>query len=337
MTAALSAGGTTSDQDILFFRQEVNTIRKRLNDLLSILPSLDRTNQQQQLVSNKCTFKDIGTELTNLYTLALTRGQWPPAHQTKDQKAPTAYTLKPSNMNQSPVNMSEVTCYHCGEKGHYKRDCPKLKMTGTNPGPTSDRRNGGRGGHGGRGGKAGRGMFRSRVTAPTQPSWRVKAPKAGEPETQERNGKRFYWCAHCERWTGTHGTSGHTNDKTRKNLPPQGNICTPCTLAPSEASWGITQPLPSLSVAPSAWKERVTSSVPSPWPSPWIQCALTFVLGLFFRPSDLCSVMGLWLFGTFINFIRLLGNGIVACVSTAPSFVFSILASAFYGPYSVLS
>ena len=39
VTTALSAGGTTSDQDILFFRQEVNTIRKRLNDLLSILPS----------------------------------------------------------------------------------------------------------------------------------------------------------------------------------------------------------------------------------------------------------------------------------------------------------
>ena len=49
VTAALSAGGSTNDQDILFFRQEVNTIRKRLNDLLAILPLLSRVEQDRQL------------------------------------------------------------------------------------------------------------------------------------------------------------------------------------------------------------------------------------------------------------------------------------------------
>ena len=191
VTAALSAGGTTSDQDILFFCQEVNMIRKRLNDLLAILPSLGQADQQRQLVSEKCTFKDIGTELTNLYTLALTRGQWPPAHQTKDRRTPTAYALKPTNMNRAPTNMSEVTCYHCGEKGHYKRDCPKLKANVSNSGRSSGGRDNSRGGRGGRGNRGSHNSSRSRVTSPSQPSWRTIAPKPGDPETQDRNGKTY--------------------------------------------------------------------------------------------------------------------------------------------------
>ena len=90
VTAALSAGGSTNDQDILFFRQEVNAIRKRLNELLAILPSLSKAEQYRQLAKQRCSFKDVGTELTNLYTLALTRGQWPPAQQARDKRVPTA-------------------------------------------------------------------------------------------------------------------------------------------------------------------------------------------------------------------------------------------------------
>ena len=119
VTAALSAGGSTNDQDILFFRQEVNTIRKRLNDLLAILPSLSRVEQDRQLAKERCSFKDIGTELSNLYTLAVTRGQWPPAQQAKDKRTPSAYSLKPSMNTKGPQDMSEVICYNCGEKGHY--------------------------------------------------------------------------------------------------------------------------------------------------------------------------------------------------------------------------
>ena len=321
VTAALSAGGTTSDQDILFFRQEVNMIRKRLNELLTILPSLDKANQQQQLVSNKCTFKHIGTELTNLYTLALTRGQWPPAHQTRDRKAPTAYALKPSNMNRPPINMAEVTCYHCGEKGHFKRDCPKLKDGGSAPSKAPENRNSNRGTRGGRGGRGGRGMSRSRVTSPNQTPWRGIPPKPGEPETLDKNGKRYYWCAHCERWTGTHGTTGHMNNKTRKNLPPQGNVCTPCTLSPSHDSWGIAQPLPPLEVAPSAWKARIIHSDQVSWWDSWGKSLLPLLLGLFFRPSDLCSTLGVWFSNLAVATLNLLFKGMSSCVASTFSFL----------------
>jgi hypothetical protein len=28
------------------------------------------------------------------------------------------------------------------------------------------------------------------------------------------NGKTWHWCAHCTRWSTTHGTAGHTGPKT---------------------------------------------------------------------------------------------------------------------------
>ena len=41
----------------------------------------------------------------------------------------------------------------------------------------------------------------------TSRGWRNVAPKSGQPETIERNGKKYFWCAHHGFWSPTHGTS----------------------------------------------------------------------------------------------------------------------------------
>ena len=48
--------------------------------------------------------------------------------------------------------------------------------------------------------------------------WKYIPPRQGEAEVKtSQNGRTFYWCDKCTRWTATHGTAGHTGSRPRRN------------------------------------------------------------------------------------------------------------------------
>ena len=114
VNAALTAGGNTNHPDIDYFQHGLYDIQQRLNRTLLTLPSLkNELEKNKKLTDTKCTYKFIGAEIVDLYTVALTQGRWPPAVGNKDKNnAPSAYILHPTGLD-------HVTCHYCGEKGHY--------------------------------------------------------------------------------------------------------------------------------------------------------------------------------------------------------------------------
>jgi hypothetical protein len=90
------------------------------------------------------------------------------------------------------LKQQDKSCFNCGEMGHWKRVCPKLKgYKSKSDGNQQHQQDAGKG--------------------PIQKSWKLIAPKSGEPETKQNvRGRTFHWCSKCKRWSATHGTSGHT-------------------------------------------------------------------------------------------------------------------------------
>ena len=67
--------------------------------------------------------------------------------------------------------------------------------------------------------------------------WKLEAPKPGQPETLQKDGRTFYWCAKCmpPQWTTTHSTATHG---THGNSPQAHTLATDS---------------PALSFDPSVW------------------------------------------------------------------------------------
>ena len=102
-----------------------------------------------------------------------------------------------------------------------------------------------------------------------------------------RNGKPLHWCAHCGRWTSTHGTAGHTN---RATLRPNVGMSAAnvCTLA--------TTPISGMVLDPSAWHARV-ERIPASTSWWTILCFafLTFMTGWFAGSVDLAAfILSIW-------------------------------------------
>jgi hypothetical protein len=93
--------------------------------------------------------------------------------------------------------------------GHWKRVCPKLKgYKSKSDGNQQHQQDAGKG--------------------PIQKSWKLIAPKSGEPETKQNvRGRTFHWCSKCKCWSATHGTSGHTGGNGGDNAQTQVNMGVP--------------------------------------------------------------------------------------------------------------
>ena len=199
-------------------------------------------------------FDNILDKLQAKYQVYLHDGKWHAASSPSDSKAPPAsfgasavHALLPT-LNKNQINAlvqslnnigkkksnnggqkSEVICYGCGQKGHYKSNCPNKSKNDSNNG--------------------GSGPSSSNNNQQQKLSWKRIAPKDGQPSTKMVNGTRWEWCQKCNngkgRWTKSHGT----NDHGKRGDPPKNKemsevnhvVTDPCAWhAPSVVSiWDI--------------------------------------------------------------------------------------------------
>lgn len=131
----------------------------------------------------------------------------------------------------SSNKLANVTCHHCGKKGHIQPKCPDLKSTDSGGGRGGGR-GGGQGGRGGRGGhsggpNAGHGAGgHTTLLNYTPPRAQWKLTKS--TPTIEHDGNKYYWCALCNEGNGCyvkyHDAKGHHEWATAHNAKFTANV-----------------------------------------------------------------------------------------------------------------
>jgi hypothetical protein len=234
----LLAGGTDNED----YRFGLRMLKTKLDDELLAIGYMDKAQADTHMATHKLHYKDISSVATKAYRKQFDRGEWPPAKNLPDSKAPPAgyganiaettpewggthaevlALIQDAGTTQTvwKGTQAEVlalikqeggggpksgVCHNCHKPGHWSRECPE---------PRKDNR-----GHTG------------------TPNWKKVAPLADTPTTKTVSGKTFNWCGKCGRWTTTHATSTHTggaaggSDKTEANLvtsPTAWDVCDP--------------------------------------------------------------------------------------------------------------
>ena len=177
----------------------------------------DNVTAERYMIQEGLSYKEVCMLAASLYRTALDTDEWGPAKLPKDRTVPRAFMLDASketftkaevmNLIQNSgkggiksYQKKTVVCYECGEEGHMKKDCPKLKKQ-----------------HGKNHNKKEKKPFKIQ-------EWKLQEPKSGEEKSKTVNGRKFNWCTKCQRWTTTHTTEEH-RDTRKKNPEKEINWC----------------------------------------------------------------------------------------------------------------
>ena len=193
------------------FHHAMNTLRTKVDDMVQETVFLSKTDQDLKFASAKLTYTDVCLKAVKCYRDLKHTNKWEPAKLPKDRQAPAANLSRAdvlmlidnmkqqkgkakgedaksksgkSKHNKSPS--SKRGCFNCGGD-HLIKDCTKPK--GDSQSQKAKRQS-------------------------NMAKWKLESPKSGEPQTKSVNGRTFHWCAKCENWSPTHGTSGHTGKAT---------------------------------------------------------------------------------------------------------------------------
>ena len=208
---ALLAGGKDNED----YRYDLRALKKRLTTELLAIGYMKLEEKEKHMARQKLSFLDVCSEITNCYRHAKDNSNWPPATNAPDSKAPPAsfgnlsagtvqlvgpdgnkfaMILQPSAGSSTPGGRSgrgpkeTDTCNHCGQTGHWARDCPKK----------SNQQN------------SSNGFNRSGSRGTSHPGQTKSWKTTFSGEKVNRNGRAFEWCKQCGRYTTTHNTQTHT-------------------------------------------------------------------------------------------------------------------------------
>jgi transposase InsO family protein len=234
----LAAGGTDNED----YRFELRGLKTKLEDALLAIGYMDKSQGDDHMIKQKLHYKDISALATKAYRKQFDRGEWPPAKNMPDSKAPpSGYGANVAEgwcgtqaevlaMIKEAGNVTKVawtgteaevlalikevgggpklgTCHNCGKPGHWSRECTETRQ--------DSRPNG------------------------SVPNWKRVAPTAGTPTTKTVNGKTFNWCGKCNRWTTTHDTSSHQG---KQPAAAGGQTEANLGLVESDTAWDVCDP-----------------------------------------------------------------------------------------------
>jgi hypothetical protein len=215
------------------FRYKIYPWIEQMEEAMLTIWFMEKDDQDAHMLKKELTYRQITDQVESSYINLLNKEEWMPAKNAAPSKfgankATTKMMTKAEIMalvQQSGYpKQQDKSCFNCGEMGHWKRVCPKLKgYKSKSDGNRQHQQDAGKG--------------------PIQKSWKLIAPKSGEQETKQNvSGRTFHWCSKCKRSSATHGTSRHTGGNGGgDNAQTQVNMGVPLLQDPSV--WHIPLPL----------------------------------------------------------------------------------------------
>lgn len=149
--------------------------------------------EQAMLHDPHTQYARLTVQLDSLREISLNDPDW-----EKVEKSKGAYT---SQLRQR--DLSHLTCYGCGQKGHIKKHCPNKKKQSGNSNQSNNKNS-----------NAKTNNNSSTNDGKLEKRWYNSNPD--NKETMERDGKTYFWCQRCKWGRGTwtdHKTDDHKDKK----------------------------------------------------------------------------------------------------------------------------
>jgi hypothetical protein len=198
----LTSGGT--GPEVMRFHHGINKFLEEHQTGLEEIVFLAPKKQLARMKERKLMPSDLFRKAKEDYRKLYNSGKWPPSSNIKSLSGtpPTTNSLPTSilqatanalvqamnkNNSKSQNRDKKRNCFHCGQTGHFKANCPQLK--GNNGSNYKSRRN-----NPGRNNKD---------------KWKTTGPGPNDPQEKTVNSKKFFWCGTCKRWSTTHSTATH--------------------------------------------------------------------------------------------------------------------------------